>query len=207
MKIRPAKRDGRAGRDGPLLCSRESSVQAPIRQPPATPYHFPPPPCKSETGPPPPSSCESATAQPARLLANSRLLQSPVLYTAPASFFYGWHALMMAARARLMFSSEARAFLRSGDPRLVRTSPSDTVRNSADNSLSLRSSSSWFEISFMFSSFCLRPRSSGPFMKKRPPDAKTELSTNCTVIRRGLLVAPAGWLGAAYILRRPMRDW
>jgi hypothetical protein len=34
-----------------------------------------------------------------------------------------------------MFSSEARAFLRSGDPALLRTSASDTVRNSADNSL------------------------------------------------------------------------
>jgi len=48
-----------------------------------------------------------------------------------------------------MFSSEARAFRRSADPRAVRTRPSDTVRNNADNSLSLRSCSSWFEISFI----------------------------------------------------------
>jgi hypothetical protein len=64
---------------------------------------------------------------------------------------------MTKARALLMFSSEARAFRRSGDPRLVRTSPSDTLRNSIDNSLSLRFCSSWFEISFMFSSLCCGP--------------------------------------------------
>jgi hypothetical protein len=40
----------------------------------------------------------------------------------------------------------------------------------------------------MFSSFCSRPRSPGPFMRKRPPEAQTELSTNCTVVRCGLLV-------------------
>ena len=54
---------------------------------------------------------------------------SGAAHAAPSS--YGWHVLMRAARARLMFSSEARAFLRSGDPRLVRTSPSDTARNSS----------------------------------------------------------------------------
>jgi len=45
---------------------------------------------------------------------------------------------MRATRARLIFSSEARAFLRSGDPRFVRTRPFDTMQNNADNSLSLR---------------------------------------------------------------------
>src|SRR5258708_7439029 len=88
---------------------------------------------------------------------------------------------MRDTRARLMFSSEARAFLRSGDPLSVRTRPFDTVQNSADNSLSLRWCSSWFEISFMFSSFTSRPRSPEPFMRKRPPDAQTELSTDYPV--------------------------
>jgi hypothetical protein len=41
--------------------------------------------------------------------------------------------------------------------------------------------SSWFDISFMVSSFCSRPRSPGPFMKKRPPEAQTELSTDYPV--------------------------
>jgi hypothetical protein len=49
---------------------------------------------------------------------------------------------MRTARARMMFSSEARAFRRSGDPFAVRTSPCDTVQNNADNSLSLRFCSS-----------------------------------------------------------------
>lgn len=44
-------------------------------------------------------------------------------------------SVMRAARARLIFSSEARAFRRSGDPLLVRTRPFETVQNSADNSL------------------------------------------------------------------------
>ncbi len=48
-----------------------------------------------------------------------------------------------------MFSREARAFRRSGDPRFVRTRPLDTVQNNADNSLSLCFCSSWFEISFI----------------------------------------------------------
>ena len=43
-------------------------------------------------------------------------------------------------------------------------------------------------------------------MKKRPPGRQDGLSTNCTVTRRGLLVAPTGWLRAAYILKGPMRE-
>ena len=43
---------------------------------------------------------------------------------------------MTKALAPLMFSSEARAFRRSGDPRLVHASTSDTLQNSIDNSLS-----------------------------------------------------------------------
>ena len=39
---------------------------------------------------------------------------------------------MRDTRARLMFSSEAREFLRSGDPLSVRTKPFDTVQNSVD---------------------------------------------------------------------------
>jgi hypothetical protein len=39
----------------------------------------------------------------------------------------------------------------------VRTRPFDTVQNNADNSLSLRFCSSWFEIS-MFFLLCSRPR-------------------------------------------------
>ena len=49
---------------------------------------------------------------------------------------------MRATRARLMFSSEAREFLRSGDPFSVRTRPFEIVQNNADNSLSLRLCSS-----------------------------------------------------------------
>src|ERR1700687_57059 len=56
---------------------------------------------------------------------------------------------MRTARARLIFSREARAFRRSGVPRSVRTRPFDTVHNNADNSLSLCFCSSWFEISFI----------------------------------------------------------
>jgi len=56
---------------------------------------------------------------------------------------------MRTARARLMFSREARVSLRSGDPRFVRTRPLDTVQNNADNSLSLCFCNSWFEISFI----------------------------------------------------------
>jgi hypothetical protein len=41
---------------------------------------------------------------------------------------------MRDTRARLMFSSEAREFLRSGDPPSVRTRPFDTVQNSVDGS-------------------------------------------------------------------------
>src|SRR6266849_5964299 len=95
---------------------------------------------------------------------------------------------MRDTRARLMFSSEAREFLRSVDSLSVRTRPFDTVQNSADNSLSLRCCSSRFDIRRMFSSFCSRPRSSGPFMRKRPHDRADGLSTNCT----GTAVAPQG---------------
>ena len=52
----------------------------------------------------------------------------------PGPFFYGWHALMRTIRARLMFSSDARSVSTLSDPRFVRASPSDIVRNSADNS-------------------------------------------------------------------------
>jgi hypothetical protein len=58
-------------------------------------------------------------------------------------------SLIASAKARLMFSREPRAFLRSGDPRPLRTSPSDTAQNNAASSLSLRCRSSWFEISFL----------------------------------------------------------
>ena len=86
-----------------------------------------------------------------------------VARAAPSPASYGGPVLMRSARSRLMFSRDAKAFLRSCVPRPVRTSPSDTTRNSVDNSLSLRWCSSWFEISFTFSSFCSRPRSSRPF--------------------------------------------
>ena len=46
----------------------------------------------------------------------------------------GWHASRRAERARVMFSSEASAFLRSTDPGCVQTRPFHTVQNSADNS-------------------------------------------------------------------------
>ena len=42
-------------------------------------------------------------------------------------------------------------------------------------------------------------------MRKRPHDRADGLSTNCTVTRRGLLVARAGWLRAASIVERSMR--
>jgi len=54
-----------------------------------------------------------------------------------------------APRARLIFSREARAFLRSGDPRFVRTRPFDTVQNNADSSLSVRFCNSWLTSSFI----------------------------------------------------------
>lgn len=94
---------------------------------------------------------------------------------------------MRTTRARLMFSSEARAFLRSGDPRFVRTRPLDTVQNNADSSLSLRLCSSWVNISFIVSLPCWRP-AMGLFMGKRFARQPAGLSTNCTVTRRGLLV-------------------
>jgi len=75
----------------------------------------------------------------------------------------GGQASMRTALARLMFSSEARAFRRSGDPRFVRTRPFDTVQNTADNSLSLHFCSSWFKISFIVFS-PLRDPAMEPFM-------------------------------------------
>src|ERR1017187_7900870 len=79
-----------------------------------------------------------------------------------------------ATRARLMFSSEARAFRRSGDPRFVRTRPFDTVQNNADNSLSECFCNSWFEISFMFSS-SVRGPAIGAFHEEaeRPAASRT----------------------------------
>src|SRR5260370_27223265 len=74
---------------------------------------------------------------------------------------------MRAVRARLMFSSDARAFLRSGVPLFVRTRPFDTVQNNADNSLSLRFCSSWFKISFIVSSNVRGPGME-PFMLHGP---------------------------------------
>jgi hypothetical protein len=62
---------------------------------------------------------------------------------------HGAHVSIRAARARLIFSREARAFRRSGDPRFVRTRPLDTVQNNADNSLGVCFCSSWLQISFI----------------------------------------------------------
>ena len=73
---------------------------------------------------------------------------------------------MSTARIRLMFSSEAREFLRSGDPLSVRTRPFDTVQNNADSSLSLRFCNSQFKISF-FVFPPVRGPAMEPFMRKR----------------------------------------
>jgi hypothetical protein len=70
---------------------------------------------------------------------------------------------MGAASARLIFSSEARAFLCSGVSLFVRTRSFDTRQNSADNSHSLRFCSSKFEIRRMFSSSVSDPPS-GAFL-------------------------------------------
>jgi hypothetical protein len=78
-----------------------------------------------------------------------------------------------------MFSREARAFLRSGVSRLVRTRPFETVQNNADNSLSLCFCNSWFEISFIVFLLVVRP-GMGLFMGKRSPEELPEASTNCT---------------------------
>jgi hypothetical protein len=94
---------------------------------------------------------------------------------------------MRAIRARVIFSSDARAFRRSGDPRFVRTRPCDTVQNSADNSLSVRFCSSWFEISFIVSS-SVRGPAIGAFHEEAAARQADGLSTDCSVTRRGLLV-------------------
>ncbi len=72
--------------------------------------------------------------------------------------YRGKNAARRSARIRLMFSSEASAFRRSGDPRFARTRFIETLQNSADNSLSLRLSSSCLDISFMvFPPVCSSP--------------------------------------------------
>ena len=95
---------------------------------------------------------------------------------------------MRDTRARLMFSSEASEFLRSGDPLSVRTRPFDTVQNSADHSLWLRFCSSRFNIRRMVFLLLFETPTLRPFMRKRPHDRADGLSTNCT----GTAVAPQG---------------
>jgi hypothetical protein len=113
---------------------------------------------------------------------------------------------MRATRARLIFSSEARALRRSGDPLTVRTSPFDTVQNNADNSLSLRFCNSWFEISFIIVFLlCSRPRH-GAFHEEASARQADGLSTNCTVTRRGLLVDRTDDFGQRPFSKRHLRD-
>ena len=80
---------------------------------------------------------------------------------------------MRDARARLMFSSEAREFLRSGDPLSVRTRPFDTVQNSADNSLSLRCCSSRFDIRRMVFLLLFRGPGIEAFLAPTPRNARS----------------------------------